>query len=660
MPAPRLACIESLLGVLMQTCPCPDIRIILKLNFLLMLFMLLTISPRLLSITDETGSLQGFIYGSEPACGYDNWISHLAEGIAAEGYNFYAPWDRQTNGFGGFRIPDATELGNWGSIMDSYLQQDWLAADSLITLYGFPYELVRFQDTDTGRTYFLLREEIDDSVDDNGTVETYDDETGAFAWGWGLYIYNPNGNSRVIITVPHPCDDFITPVLGHKALVQLDAGFMLINGAGREVVWTNAPPYTNSKSLSDPTRTTNHPWNPAYNKICNKIRSETGRREFSLQLHSYDSSLHRNYASNQISAGYNKQCPNLPIRDLSRFKLDLLNQSSYLVIPANTIGNNNPVYLNDYYTVQYNIHPFTFTDGTETVNINNTMDLPAYSQNSQMLYTLSGWNDYDVFEPFFHIEMDEHPNCFDQTTNSYNLFYGWDTDTSRWNMDNLFTKALQYYSIWINDLSEVLDDALQMNDNSIPLSPYNLQVTGITNRQVTLGWEKGDDYDFDTYEVLYTNQPWENNNYSIYSRANSANLASPHWQQATISNLNQPQNYSFRIRAKDKNGNYSSASGNAPVIANLTVQQRTDGSKIIDIFYDLYYTQADSCHVTVILSDDNGLTYSITPNPDNISGDVNAMIPVGDGKQITWNAGIENYTLEGSQYRIRVLADDGL
>ena len=221
---------------------------------------------------------------------------------------------------GDFHIPTVDNLANWSLIIDAFLAQDWTTVDDLIVSSGFPYQLVQFNDTDTNRTYYMLREIPNDLVDDNGTLADYDDETGFFGWGWGLYVYNPTGNQRTVITVPHPCDDYITPILSCELFMKWNASYLMIAGAGREVVWTNVAPYTNSKSLSDPTRTNNHPWYPAYTKFCNKIRTDTGKREFSVQLHSYDWSLHNGFANVQISAGYNKMCPNLPIRDL---KFDL-------------------------------------------------------------------------------------------------------------------------------------------------------------------------------------------------------------------------------------------------------------------------------------------------------------------------------------------------
>lgn len=527
---------------------------------LYLLIFLLVVGTMLQAIVSETGSFKGFLYGREAACEYDNWVSHLAEKVASQGYNVYAPWDRQTTGFGDFRVPNAIDMLSWDNVIENFVLHNWTAVDSLLNVYGFPYKLIRFSDTDTDRIYYMLRENLNDNYDDNGTPDPYDDEIGAFAWGWGLYVYNPDGDQRTIITIPHPCDDFMTPAIGFEAFKTWNAQYMMINGAGREVAWTNINPYANNKSLSDPTRTANHPWYPAYTRFSNKIRENTGKREFSAQIHSYDTSLHTGFSSVQISAGYNKMCPNLPIRDLSRFRMDMINQADYMLIPANTIGSNRNVYINDYYTVQYSVHPFTYANGDVDITVNNYMDLPAYSQNVQMNYTLSGWNDYDVYEPFFHIELDELPDSYVQNDNNYKWFWGWNTLTQRWEMNNLYDNAIQYYSVWINNMNSVLSNTLALNDNTSPLPPTNLTVFNQAYNYITLRWQKADDFDFDTYEILYAPTPITETNYTIFSRANDAYLASPHCEQINVTGLTNAVTYFFKIRAKDKAGNYSDLS----------------------------------------------------------------------------------------------------
>jgi len=523
----------------------------------------------------ETASLEMFLTGTEENCDYDNWISHISEGIAVQNYNLYAPYDNQTNGFGGYHTPSSNELTQWSDIVSLFLSGMLQQAQDLIDQAGFPYQVVEFNDTDTDRTYYMLREIPNwEHYDDNGTPnDTYDDELGAFDYGWGLYIYNPEAQRPIIITVVHPNDDFPATIMAYEAFTVWDAPFLLISGAGREVSWTNYGTYTNSKSLSDPSRIENHPFNVAYQRFADKIRTEQNRREFSAQIHSYDWNRHEGMASNQISAGYNKLCPNLPIRDLSSRKNDLINKGEHLMIPANTIGIHDDVYLNDYYTVNYSIYDFTFSDGEHEYPVNNAITLPGYSLNRQTLYTLNGWNDYDTIDPFFHIEMDELPNAYDETENNYKWFYGWNEDIAKWDYNNTYTNIRQYYSRWINDLDELYDDMFPLNDEMDPTMPDNFTVINSSMYYATLGWDKSDSYDFDSYEILYATEPIGENNYQIFDRNNASALASLACTSINVTGLNSSNNYYFKIRARDKNGNYSDTSYEVttiPAPANIT------------------------------------------------------------------------------------------
>ncbi len=96
----------------------------------------------------------------------------------------------------------------------------------------------------------------------------------------------------------------------------------------------------------------------------------------------------------------------------------------------------------------------------------------------------------------------------------------------------------------------------------------------------------------------------------------------------------------------------------APVVSNVSASQRTDGSKLVDIYYDLYDANGELCDISVKLSADGGASFDIIPSPANLSGDFGDDLPGGTNKHIVWNAGAESYDLDGS-YLYRVYADDG-
>ena len=96
----------------------------------------------------------------------------------------------------------------------------------------------------------------------------------------------------------------------------------------------------------------------------------------------------------------------------------------------------------------------------------------------------------------------------------------------------------------------------------------------------------------------------------------------------------------------------------APVVSNVTASQRTDGSKIVDIYYDLYDADAELCDITFKLSANDGDSYDVIPSPANLSGDFWDDLYSGTGKHIVWDAGAQGANLDGS-YLYRVYADDG-
>ena len=149
-------------------------------------------------IIEETGSLLEFFAGHEERCEYDNWVSHISEGIASEGYNDYGPpeLDRQTNGFGAYQIVDSLDnpegvLEDWYNIFANVLAGEIDSALAILERSDFAdiYQMVLLEDED--KNYLILREVLNnDYEDDNGTEDEADDVTGSFDYGWGLYVFN--------------------------------------------------------------------------------------------------------------------------------------------------------------------------------------------------------------------------------------------------------------------------------------------------------------------------------------------------------------------------------------------------------------------------------------------------------------------------------------
>lgn len=96
----------------------------------------------------------------------------------------------------------------------------------------------------------------------------------------------------------------------------------------------------------------------------------------------------------------------------------------------------------------------------------------------------------------------------------------------------------------------------------------------------------------------------------------------------------------------------------APVVSNVSVSQRKDGSGMVDISYTLSDADNNRCTIAVLVSNNGGSTWTITPSAPALSGDLTNVSP--GSRHITWNSKLDLPGVFGSNYRIKVTADDGV
>ena len=94
----------------------------------------------------------------------------------------------------------------------------------------------------------------------------------------------------------------------------------------------------------------------------------------------------------------------------------------------------------------------------------------------------------------------------------------------------------------------------------------------------------------------------------------------------------------------------------APVVSNVSVAQRGDESKLVDIHYDLADADGDSCTVWVVVSDNGGANWRVPAR--TFTGDIGNSIVPGTTKSVVWDAGADMPGKVGT-YKVRVYADDG-
>ena len=90
-------------------------------------------------------------------------------------------------------------------------------------------------------------------------------------------------------------------------------------------------------------------------------------------------------------------------------------------------------------------------------------------------------------------------------------------------------------------------------------------------------------------------------------------------------------------------------------VSNVRVQQRTDGSLMVDIYYDFSNPQGYDTEIAVEASNDNGATWELACSSSNQTGDVGEDISAGTDKHIVWDFYADNPNVSGSQFKVRVL-----
>jgi len=94
----------------------------------------------------------------------------------------------------------------------------------------------------------------------------------------------------------------------------------------------------------------------------------------------------------------------------------------------------------------------------------------------------------------------------------------------------------------------------------------------------------------------------------------------------------------------------------APTVTNVTASQRTDGSGVVDISYTLTDADNDKCSVSVVVSNDRGNTWAITPSSSALSGDRTDVSP--GRRKISWASKVNLPGALGSNYRVKITAND--
>lgn len=96
-----------------------------------------------------------------------------------------------------------------------------------------------------------------------------------------------------------------------------------------------------------------------------------------------------------------------------------------------------------------------------------------------------------------------------------------------------------------------------------------------------------------------------------------------------------------------------------PLLAphNIQAHQRRDGSHKVDVYYDLWSPSNPTVGISMMVSDDGGTTYSITPRTASL--DIGPSVRPGLRRHIIWDAGKDLPNAVGANYKIKLTATTG-
>jgi hypothetical protein len=544
-----------------------------------------------LGMVEETGTLTGFLMDTCSTCAYDNWQSHVSERIVRPGYNDYGPahLDPQTNGFGRFSYIYANAAGDsilsrWRAVFVAALRGEWNIADSLIqrNYLAWNYEMVRLDEPESLRRYYIIREQLDSSfVDINGDADPLNDVTGSFSKGWGVYVFaDAPRHPHAVLQLPHPEDDFVSIPVGIQLFQQAEMANMSISGAGREVMWDSTQSqYNNARSFSDPSRNARHPFAVLSKAVTDEWNDPPLNPLVIIQLHSYDHATHLSLPDIQVSCYLDDGKPNLPLRDFAEHR-DLFHALPFYPVtsvdgdPAIVVAINN--YIGMFSSPQY-----TYWGLDTSVTIRSVGDLYGAPDNVEAVYCHIGHDVLHDTENFIHVELDEYPDLLWTPLNWTRWLPG--TPPSKWSN---FVNALEFYQPFILAVDSALTWKVEP-DTTAPDSVAPVQATDIGGSDVYVRWSPlAYDRHFDTYQVFFDTV--------------EVTLASPHVSRGTagysalgdqlssgiqLNNFAAPVwRYQFAVRAKDLLGFESPLSSSIGItdgqIDDLTIKADGDSLRV--------------------------------------------------------------------------------
>ena len=134
-------------------------------------------------------------------------------------------------------LPTASQLGSWRVVFASLLAGAWTDAHIQAKTLSSTYNVVRFLDAASQRTYYVLMEglpgHIPAAVGRPSSVSIADPADPSRRC-WGTYVFDPVPRRALSLSAPHPHDDLDTADQAVDGYMGLQARTLLIAGSDRD------------------------------------------------------------------------------------------------------------------------------------------------------------------------------------------------------------------------------------------------------------------------------------------------------------------------------------------------------------------------------------------------------------------------------------------
>jgi hypothetical protein len=134
-------------------------------------------------------------------------------------------------------LPTAGQLATWRTVFQRLCNGDYSGAHTQARTVSATYNVVQYDDTASGRRYYVLMEGTPGQIPaaaSHSTGVNITDPADPRRRGWGTYIFNPNPRRLISLTAPHVKDDLETGDQAIEAFVGAGAHSLLMAGADRD------------------------------------------------------------------------------------------------------------------------------------------------------------------------------------------------------------------------------------------------------------------------------------------------------------------------------------------------------------------------------------------------------------------------------------------